>query len=152
MKISVLPSILVGLAAACLAVALPLCAAPPPGYRLAWSDEFDGTVLDTSKWSHRLLGKRHVTDDLGLGQSFHIYGVEWTETEYRFFVDGRLTWTASPVSRRPQYIILSSEVHDRSWAGTAPAEGYGSLGTSRTKMVVDYVRFYERSSATETKK
>ncbi len=63
-----------------------------------------------------------------------------------------MAWTASPVSRRPQYIILSSEVHDRSWAGTVPAEGYGSLETSRTKMVVDYVRFYERSSATETKK
>jgi beta-glucanase (GH16 family) len=29
-------------------------AEPPPGYTLAWSDEFDGTALDTSKWLHRL--------------------------------------------------------------------------------------------------
>lgn len=25
-------------------------AAPPVGYRLAWQDEFDGTVLDAAKW------------------------------------------------------------------------------------------------------
>ncbi len=28
-------------------------AAPPAGYRLAWQDEFDGTVLDTAKWNYR---------------------------------------------------------------------------------------------------
>lgn len=28
-------------------------AAPPAGYRLAWQDEFDGTVLDAAKWQYR---------------------------------------------------------------------------------------------------
>ena len=28
-------------------------AAPPPGYRLVWQDEFDGTTLDTAKWQYR---------------------------------------------------------------------------------------------------
>lgn len=28
-------------------------AAPPPGYRLVWQDEFDGTALDTAKWQYR---------------------------------------------------------------------------------------------------
>jgi len=28
-------------------------AAPPPGYRLAWQDEFDGTTLDEEKWQYR---------------------------------------------------------------------------------------------------
>ena len=28
-------------------------AAAPPGYRLAWSDDFDGTALDTTKWQYR---------------------------------------------------------------------------------------------------
>ena len=34
-------------------------AAPPPGYVLNWSDEFDGSTLDTNKWNHRLPGPRN---------------------------------------------------------------------------------------------
>jgi beta-glucanase (GH16 family) len=33
--------------------------APPPGYILDWSDEFDGSTLDTNKWKHRLPGLRN---------------------------------------------------------------------------------------------
>ena len=232
--------------------------APPVGYQLVWSDEFDGTALDMSKWSHRGLGRRrdalnvadavsvgggqltittytsggkhctgmigtegkferrfgywearirfdgapgmwsafwiqtptfgrppndpatagteidviehrvsdqsgkdisglahhavhiggaksqsHVTEDLKLGAGFHTFGVQWTETQYRFFVDGKMTWTATPVSKRPQYIILSSEIQDKSWAGAIPADGFGPLKSSKTRMIVDYVRFYE---------
>lgn len=36
----------------CIA-ALPLEAAPPAGYRLAWQDEFDGGAVDESKWQYR---------------------------------------------------------------------------------------------------
>jgi len=32
--------------------------APPAGYYLVWSDEFNGTTLDTSKWDYWLLGGR----------------------------------------------------------------------------------------------
>jgi len=41
--------------AASLAGLAPLAcpAAPPVGYTLAWSDEFEGTTLDTSLWSYR---------------------------------------------------------------------------------------------------
>jgi autotransporter-associated beta strand protein len=41
--------------AASLAGVAPLAcpAAPPVGYTLAWSDEFEGTTLDTSLWSYR---------------------------------------------------------------------------------------------------
>lgn len=244
--------------------ALSLLAAPPPGYHLAWSDEFDSASLDINKWSYRQLGKRrdalnvaeavsvrggqltittytaggqhctgmigtqgkferrfgywearlkfddapgqwsafwiqsptfeqppgkparagmeidvvehravdrsgkrlagqaqhtvhwvdagkqprsqaHLTEDIGLDSGFHTYGCEWTESEYRFFIDDRLTWTApAPVSKRNQYMILSSEVEDGAWAGKVPASGYGSRQTSQTRLVVDYVRFYER--------
>jgi beta-glucanase (GH16 family) len=31
---------------------------PPAGYRLVWSDEFDGRTLDTRKWDYRDLGPR----------------------------------------------------------------------------------------------
>lgn len=33
--------------------------APPSGYVLAWSDEFDGSTLDTNKWNQRLPGPRN---------------------------------------------------------------------------------------------
>ncbi len=254
----------VGLVVTCLALVCArhrLAADPPPGYQLAWADEFDGTALDTNKWAHRGLGQRreavndtnavsigggfltittstaqgkhhtgmigsqgrferslgyyearirfddspgmwsafwsqtptmgsHVgdpaqggmeidilehravdedgrniagkvqhtlhwdgygpehksraqlTDDLGLDQGFHVYGFEWTSTAYRFSIDGKLTWTAQPVSKRPQYLILSCEVQDHGWAGKIPPGGYGDAATSRTRMVVDYVRYY----------
>jgi beta-glucanase (GH16 family) len=33
--------------------------APPAGYVLDWSDEFEGSSLDTNKWKHRLPGPRN---------------------------------------------------------------------------------------------
>lgn len=33
--------------------ALPLEAAPPAGYRLAWQDEFEGAALDEDRWQYR---------------------------------------------------------------------------------------------------
>jgi len=73
----------------------------------------------------------YVTDDLKLGSGFHTFGVQWTPTEYSFFVDGKRTWMVTPVSNRPEYIILSSEVQDKSWAGAIPADGYGPTGVQQ---------------------
>lgn len=36
----------------------PLVSLPPEGYKLVWSDEFNGSNLDTTKWSYRGLGLR----------------------------------------------------------------------------------------------
>ena len=35
------------------ALDLPVVPTPPPGYSLAWADEFDGTALDTARWLYR---------------------------------------------------------------------------------------------------
>jgi lysophospholipase L1-like esterase len=35
------------------ALDLPVAPTPPPGYTLAWADEFDGTTLDTARWLYR---------------------------------------------------------------------------------------------------
>lgn len=35
------------------ALDLPVAPTPPPGYRLAWADEFDGVRLDESRWLYR---------------------------------------------------------------------------------------------------
>ena len=247
-----------------LSFAVSIYATPPEGYRLAWSDEFDGGALDTNKWSHWLSGKRrdaintsnavsvanglltitsytegrkhytgmistqhkfapvrgyweariqfedapggwsalwlqsptmgrfigdpgmagveidicehrtidqygskiagrisynlhwdgygrshkgmaHDTRDLGLGKGFHVYGFEWTTNAYRFFVDGQLTWTVTnAISKVHEFCILSSEIDAKSWAGRIPEDGYGKRAASKTKMVVDWVRYYTR--------
>jgi beta-glucanase (GH16 family) len=76
-----------------------------------------------------------------LGDSgWHTWALRWTPTELTFYRDDVATWTTSgPISRRSQYIILSSEV-GRFFAGAIPADGYGSPATSTTNMQVDYVR------------
>ena len=100
--------------------------------------------------SHKSVG--YDSGSLGLASGFHVYGMEWTPTTQRFYIDGVLKWTVtdastSPVSQRTQFLILSSEVDDSSttWAGTIPAAGYGTLQTTTTKMIVDYVRVYQRA-------
>lgn len=93
----------------------------------------------------------YTSPNLDLGGSYHIYGMEWTPTQQKFYIDGVLRWTInngsnSPVSNRSEYIWLSSEVQSDAevdWAGPIPAEGYGSIDTTTTKMFVDYVRVYQ---------
>lgn len=41
---------LLSLLCACL---IPASAAPTPGHRLVWQDEFDGTALNTTRWQYR---------------------------------------------------------------------------------------------------
>jgi hypothetical protein len=52
----------------------------------------------------------------GLREGFHTYGVEWSDKDYTFYVDGRRVWqTSEAVSGAPEYIILDLEVSK--WAG-----------------------------------
>ena len=117
--------------------------------------DIDGKIVGNIHWdgygaSHRSVG--YDSGNLGLGGSYHVYGLEWSPTQQKFYIDGVLRWTVndasnSPVSQRTEFLILSSEVDDTSttWAGAIPAGGYGSLLTTTTKMQVDYVRFYKRA-------
>ena len=90
-------------------------------------------------------GSGFLTPDLGLDKGFHIYGCEWSKTGYRFFIDGKMLWeTPGPVSRRPQFIVLSTEVENKLWSWSIPDGGFGDRASSRVKFVVDYVRFYSK--------
>jgi beta-glucanase (GH16 family) len=77
----------------------------------------------------------------GLGDgSWHTWGLRWTPTDLTFYYDDTAIWTQTgPISRRSQYIILSSEV-GAFFAGPPPQGGYGAFQTSTTTMQVDYVR------------
>jgi beta-glucanase (GH16 family) len=80
---------------------------------------------------------------LGVASGFHAYGLLWTTNSYTFFVDGRPTWTTNfLVSSVDEYVLLTSEVRDHSWAGDIPKGGYPHLAGSNIKMLVDYVRYY----------
>jgi beta-glucanase (GH16 family) len=110
----------------------------------------DGRVHQNLHWDgygadHKTAGIK--TGDLGANSgNYHVYTLEWTPKDYKFYVDGQLTWTYSTViSQRSEYIILSSEVKNYptgSWAGPIPAGGFGSLANTQTVMKVDYVKCY----------
>jgi beta-glucanase (GH16 family) len=85
----------------------------------------------------------HATGDFGLNEGWHTIGLLWTETAYKFFVDGAQTWEVTePLSQRSEFLILSSEVLRDNWAGKIPPEGYGDRDASAARLLVDYVRYY----------
>jgi len=112
-------------------------------------EQLAGQIQHTLHWdgygaAHK--SKAHLTPDLKLASSFHVYGFEWTPTAYRFYVDGKPTWTVNePISGAGEFLILSSEVENGGWAGQIPDGGFGDLAGSKTKMMVDYVRYYSRN-------
>jgi beta-glucanase (GH16 family) len=72
-------------------------------------------------------------------------GLEWTEREYVFTIDGRETWrTDKGVSGTPEYIILSTEVG--SWAGDI------RKAQLPDRVMFDYVRVYKTRPAPPTNK
>jgi len=75
---------------------------------------------------------------------WHTYALLWTPERYAFFLDGVEQWaTEQGISRRPEFIKLTCEVQDQSWAGRIPAGGYGRREQSRTRMQVDWVRVWQ---------
>lgn len=81
--------------------------------------------------------------NLGVASGFHTYGLLWTTNRYAFSIDGRVTWTTNyPVSSVKEFVLLTSEVNGKSWAGDVPAGGYPGRDQSGIKMFVDYVRYY----------
>jgi beta-glucanase (GH16 family) len=76
--------------------------------------------------------------------AWHVYAVLWTDADYTFYVDGVPLWkTDAAVSRRSEWLHLSCEVDDSSWAGSIPPGGYGTRETSTTGMDVDWVRAWQ---------
>lgn len=123
--------------------------APPPLPVQTCGPDSDvsGRIQRALIWDGYADGHKHVTSFSnplpGLGNgSWHTFGVRWTPSGVTFSYDGEPQWsTAAAVSRRSQYLILSSEV-GRAFAGAPPLGGYGSRASSTTNMQVDWVRVW----------
>jgi beta-glucanase (GH16 family) len=122
-------------------------------YRIHDNNNTDISDKNTSAihWDGYAADHKSLTSGLratGLATGFHTYALEWTPLYTKFYIDGAYQWTVndsstSPVSQRSEYIFFTAAVTNGGWPGTIPAGGYGSLATSTTKMVVDYVRVYQ---------
>jgi beta-glucanase (GH16 family) len=75
---------------------------------------------------------------------FHIFALDWSPSEYVFYVDGKEFWRSdgsaefnnSGINQNPNYMKLTAEGAE--WAGTLP-EGF-----TGAEMLVDYVRVYNQ--------
>ena len=78
----------------------------------------------------------------GLSEGWHTFGLLWTERQYIFYVDRKISWRSYPaISKRSQYIILSQEIGK--WAGDI------TKATLPDGMIVDYVRVYQKTKTAE---
>lgn len=83
---------------------------------------------------HKTTGQK--TTITGIDSGYHVFGLEWNQNEYVFYVDGKETWrTTTAVSNRSEYLILSTEL--TGWGGDP------SLGNFPDEVIFDYVRVYQ---------
>ena len=75
---------------------------------------------------------------------FHVFGFDWSPSEYIFYVDGIEFWRCDGgakfdncgINQNPNYVKLTVEGAD--WAGTLPSS------FDEDEMLVDYVRIYNQ--------
>lgn len=86
---------------------------------------------------HQQNGNNYVFP--GVKDGYHTFGLEWTEDEYVFYVNGVRRWsTKTAISQTEQFIILSAELSG--WGGDP------SLGKFPDAIYFDYVRVYKPKS------
>lgn len=99
-------------------------------------------------------GDGHQGDSIGKWfannpyEEFNTYGVEWTPTEYIFYINGVETGRLSTggVSQNPEYMILSCEVAGANGVADADRHGTGKISMEpgdTAEFIVDYVRVYQ---------
>jgi len=77
-------------------------------------------------------------------EGYHVYSLLWTKEGNIFYIDGKESWRYDKgISHAPEYIILSTEIQDKGWAGEIPDEGYGTFEATKNIMYVDYVRVFQ---------
>lgn len=108
-------------------------------------------IAETLNWDGHGADRKNVQNVTTLpghapvNDAWHVYAVLWTDSAYTFYVDGVPLWTTSAaVSKRSEWLHLTCEVaDDGTWAGTPPANGFGTRESSTTGMDVDWVRVWQ---------
>lgn len=101
-----------------------------------------GSVFHNLHWNgygvnHQSTGTEISIPSITSG--YHTFGLEWTDKEYVFYVDGVETWRiSSALSKRKEYIILSAEL--TGWGGDP------SSGSFPDEVTYDYVRVYKKKN------
>jgi beta-glucanase (GH16 family) len=80
---------------------------------------------------------------------FHVFALDWSPSEYVFYVDGKVLWHVdggaqfknSGINQNPNYIKLT--VEGSAWVGTLSAD------FSEAEMLVEYVRVYNQPPITD---
>jgi beta-glucanase (GH16 family) len=94
---------------------------------------------------HKAVGSEKIAEDINIYDgNFHIFALDWSPSEYIFYVDGKEFWRAdggakfkkSGINQNLNYIKLT--VESAVWAGTIPAD------FTEDEMLVDYVRVYNQ--------
>jgi beta-glucanase (GH16 family) len=108
---------------------IPSQAAPPPNYVLAWSDEFDGSSLDTNKWNNRLPGPRN--DAINTAQAVSVTNGALTITTY---TEGGTNFTGM-LGTENLYMPLYGYIEARINFNDSPGEWSAFWMTSATMVI-----------------
>ena len=93
--------------------------------------------------AHKNAHDRWEKTGLGDGE-YHIFGVNWDETGYTFYIDGEYKWTTTGdgICEQDGYMIISTEVGEwGTWVGDLHMEDLP------VDWVIDYVKIYEKNPA-----
>lgn len=112
----------------------------------AWLTDHIQHALHWDGYSGPLAGSAgQQVRNLGMNDGgWHLFALDWTPTNYAFYVDGTLTYStnAGGVSQVPEYMMLTEEIGNY---GTGPdVWGVGSITNAILPdyFLVDYVRVY----------
>lgn len=124
--------------------------AVPAGSVSDISNQFSSAVHWNGYEEGKTISRSSGQQKLPAGQSFsewHTLGLLWTPEGYEFYLDGAATpyvTIKEGVSLSNQYIKLTCEIRDNSWAGRIPSGGYGPFGAgTNATMEVDWVRVWQ---------
>jgi beta-glucanase (GH16 family) len=113
----------------------------------AWLTDHIQHALHWDGYSGPLAGSAGLqVTNLGLNDGgWHIFGLNWTPTNYAFYVDGARTWLTSTggVSQVPEYMMLTDEIGN--YGTGSNAWGTGSITNANLPdyYLVEYARVYE---------